>query len=40
MTRDGWIFMLATWTLILGLFLFSVVRTLLEKDDEDKQPKT
>jgi hypothetical protein len=31
MTWGGWIFMGASWLLILGLFAFSLVRTLRQK---------
>lgn len=34
MTLGGWIFLGASWLLILGLFVFSLVRTLREKDED------
>jgi hypothetical protein len=34
MTTGGWIFLAASWGLILGLFIFSLVRTLRAKDDK------
>jgi ABC-type nickel/cobalt efflux system permease component RcnA len=34
MTLGGWIFMLASWGLILGLCVFSLVRTLRAKDNQ------
>ncbi len=33
MRIDGWIFMLATWSAILGLFGFAMFRTLRRKKD-------
>jgi hypothetical protein len=33
MRIEGWIFMLASWAVILGLTVFSLIRTLREKDD-------
>jgi len=33
MTLGGWIFMGASWLLILGLFAYSLVRTLREKEE-------
>ncbi len=38
MRLDGWIFMLISWGVILGLFFFSMGRTLFSKhtgSDED-----
>ena len=32
MTLGGWIFLGASWLVILGLFAYSLVRTLREKD--------
>jgi hypothetical protein len=32
MTLGGWIFLGASWLLILGLFTYCLVRTLREKD--------
>jgi hypothetical protein len=32
-TIDGWIFLGASWLLILGLAVFCLVRTLRAKDD-------
>ena len=32
MTLGGWIFLGASWLLILGLFAYCLVRTLREKD--------
>ena len=34
MTFDGWIFMLLSWTVILGLFGYSMYRTLAGKHHE------
>ena len=33
MTLGGWIFMLVSWGVILGLCVFSLVRTLRAKDN-------
>jgi hypothetical protein len=33
MRIEGWIFMLASWAVILGLTVFSLIRTLREKDE-------
>lgn len=35
MNREGWIFMAISWTVILGLFVYSMVRTLSPKRDGD-----
>ena len=35
MTTAGWIFMLASWGVIMGLFVYSMVRTLLPKKPDD-----
>lgn len=32
MTTSGWVFMIASWLAILGLFVYSFVRTLWERD--------
>jgi hypothetical protein len=35
MNAAGWIFMLASWGVILGLFGYSMTRTLTSKRSED-----
>ena len=35
MTLAGWIFMLISWGVILGLFVYSMTRTLTSKHNED-----
>ena len=43
MTLAGLIFMLVSWTVIIGLFIFCMVRTLRpskQDDDQSHQPKT
>lgn len=35
MTVAGWIFMLTSWAVILGLFAYSMVRTLRPKEPDD-----
>ena len=35
MTIGGWIFMLVSWGVILGLFIFSMVRTLGGGSEEE-----
>jgi len=40
MTIGGWIFMIVSWSVILGLFIFSVVRALLENSEEQEQQDT
>lgn len=39
MTEAGWIFMLISWAVILGLFAYSMIRTLSHKhrDQLDKE---
>jgi len=34
MNVGGWVLMLLSWAAILALFVFSLTRTLREKDDE------
>lgn len=36
MTLAGWIFMIASWTVILGLFTFCLFRTLRPKKDDSE----
>jgi Na+/melibiose symporter-like transporter len=36
MRPEGWLFMIISWSVILALFLFSMVRTLKEKDSKEK----
>ena len=33
MTREGWIFMALSWTIILSLFAFALFRTLHQRGD-------
>jgi hypothetical protein len=33
MKWSGWVFMVASWAGILGLFAFALVRTLRQRDD-------
>lgn len=35
MTLAGWIFMGASWTVILGLFIYSMVRILMHQKPDD-----
>jgi len=35
MTDAGWIFMLLSWGVIIGLFVYSMARTLLPKKPDD-----
>jgi hypothetical protein len=35
MQLEGWIFMILTWTLIVGLFVFSVYRTMTSGNAND-----
>jgi hypothetical protein len=35
MTIAGWLFMSASWLVILGLFIFCLCRTLRSKDKND-----
>ena len=37
MTLGGWIFMLASWAVILGVTVYSLVRTLRDKHPDDDQ---
>jgi hypothetical protein len=39
MTPAGWTLMLASWTLILILFLYSLARTLRGKAKDSAEPK-
>jgi len=39
MRLDGWLFMIISWSAILALFFFSMVRTLREKDSQNKNGK-
>jgi hypothetical protein len=34
MTKAGWIFMVASWAVILLFFVFSLIRTLRRKDEK------
>ena len=34
MTLSGWIFMSASWVVILGMFFYCMRRTLRKEDDE------
>jgi hypothetical protein len=36
MTLAGWLFLSVSWLVILGLFTFSLIRTLRSKDDNSK----
>jgi Na+/melibiose symporter-like transporter len=36
MRPEGWLFMIISWSAILALFLFSMVRTLKEKDNKEQ----
>jgi hypothetical protein len=38
MTTGGWIFLAVSWLGILGVFAYSMVRTLREKDDSGEPP--
>ncbi|MCI0498336.1 MAG: hypothetical protein L0Y36_01460 [Planctomycetales bacterium] len=40
MTISGWIFMLISWAVILGLFIFSMVRTLRPGDKSPNHKKS
>ena len=35
MTLGGWIFMGASWAVILGVFLYSLIRSLRQKDQSE-----
>lgn len=37
MTTAGWIFMIVSWTVIGGLFVFCMVRTLRSSDKVDNE---
>ena len=37
MTLAGWIFMLVSWTVIIGLFIFCMIRTLQPPKQDDGQ---
>lgn len=37
MTIGGWIFMAVSWAVILGLFIFSMVRTLKGGNAEEEE---
>jgi len=38
MTTGGWIFLAVSWLCILGVFAYSMVRTLRGKDDSGEPP--
>lgn len=35
MTKTGWVIMIVSWTVILGTFVFALVRTLSQPEDVD-----
>ncbi len=37
MTISGWIFMIVSWAALLGLFIFSMYRTLRSKDQSSSK---
>ncbi len=37
MTPAGWIFMIVSWTAILGIFTYCLSRTLRSSERDDKQ---
>jgi preprotein translocase subunit YajC len=39
MRSEGWVFLAVSWSVILLLFLFSMVRTLRQKDKRRQQGK-
>lgn len=39
MRPEGWLFMIISWSVILALFIFSMERTLREKDNQNKDGK-
>lgn len=40
MTLSGWIFMLVSWTVIIGLFVYCMARTLGSNDKNKKTPQS
>jgi len=36
MRPEGWIFLCVSWFMILGLFVFSMMRTLRKKDESSQ----
>jgi predicted secreted protein len=39
MRPEGWLFMIISWSVIFALFIFSMERTLREKDNQNKDGK-
>lgn len=37
MTKTGWVIMIVSWAVILGTFVFALVRTLLQPEDDNPE---